>query len=517
MKRASALRLRLARVVAGAAALAASATIAPSARADDPPDDTGPPPDAYATFLYRRPAERYHFRAALEEVALFGAGLVQYFSNQSGNARDWALDFTGDSLKKKVEAKAIDFDTNKFDTNWVTHPAAGWLYYVAARGNRLSLLESSLFTVAGSTLWEFIGEYREEASINDMIVTPMTGIVVGEALTQLGASFERDCGGAPSQIVAAFFGTSKWAHDLVDGAEPWCPPPEQRGWREVRVGAAVGATWASGDRDTAWVDERVDLRSRVVHAPRHRVPGDTELWLHDANVSQIDLTLVASEGIFVDGHLVAMISPLGYYVNHTRANAGGSWSGSGFYLGPSLAFDYQVHVEDRRHAERAGDKIAQVSPAGLTWEDWVYFGPVRVRGSMDVAAQFASVTAVALDDWRQRHPDPKSLPAVTRSERYYYALGATLAPGLEVAVGAARLSGDARLDAWRDVTPSNEKGTPVMWDRRLDAGLRASVRLPLEILEMGAQARYRLRTGHVGESVASYHEASLLGDVTLVF
>ena len=136
---------------------------------------------------------------------------------------------------------------------------------------------------------------------------------------------------------------------------------------------------------------------------------------------------------------------------------------------------------------------------------------------MDVAAQFSGVTAVAFDDWLRRHPDTSSLAVVTRNERYYYALGATLAPGLELAVGDARLTGDARLDAWRNVTPSNATGTPVMWDRRLDAGLRASVRLPLEILEMGAQARYRLRTGHVGESVASYHEASLLGDVTLVF
>jgi hypothetical protein len=36
-------------------------------------------------------------------------------------------------------------------------------------------------------LWEYVGEWREQASINDLVVTPVSGVPVGESFFHLGA------------------------------------------------------------------------------------------------------------------------------------------------------------------------------------------------------------------------------------------------------------------------------------------------------------------------------------------
>jgi Domain of unknown function (DUF3943) len=60
------------------------------------------------------------------------------------------------------------------------------LYYLVARTNTLSIPASLLFAIAGSTLWELVGEFKEKVSINDMIVIPFAGMAIGEVFVQLG-------------------------------------------------------------------------------------------------------------------------------------------------------------------------------------------------------------------------------------------------------------------------------------------------------------------------------------------
>jgi hypothetical protein len=90
-----------------------------------------------------------------------------------------------DQRERLFTFEAWRFDTNLFRVNW-THQLAGSLYYNFARANRLTWLESTLVTLCGALWWEFVTEWREVISINDLIFTTVGGYAGGEAFYQLG-------------------------------------------------------------------------------------------------------------------------------------------------------------------------------------------------------------------------------------------------------------------------------------------------------------------------------------------
>lgn len=76
------------------------------------------------------------------------------------------------------------FDNDQFSVNQFLHPYGGSVYFGLARSAGLSFWESSLYSVAGSFLWEIGGE-RTSPSINDMITTPIGGTFLGEPLFRM--------------------------------------------------------------------------------------------------------------------------------------------------------------------------------------------------------------------------------------------------------------------------------------------------------------------------------------------
>lgn len=80
------------------------------------------------------------------------------------------------------------FDTSLFITNFIGHPYHGALYTMAARSNGLSYYMTIPYNFAGSYMWE-IGAEAELPSINDLIVTPLSGVMVGEMLFRISESF----------------------------------------------------------------------------------------------------------------------------------------------------------------------------------------------------------------------------------------------------------------------------------------------------------------------------------------
>ena len=125
-------------------------------------------------FVYTTPAEPDYLRMSLQELGLFGLGLLQYQSTKS-NEQDWDVRVDWPGVRSKLLWEASSFDDNKFDTNWLTHPAAGFLYYSTARGNRLGILPSFAVTTFMSAVWEELGEIKEQVAINDVVVTPVLG------------------------------------------------------------------------------------------------------------------------------------------------------------------------------------------------------------------------------------------------------------------------------------------------------------------------------------------------------
>lgn len=83
--------------------------------------------------------------------------------------------------KKNIEAGPV-WDEDGFFFNWITHPWAGAVYYMNARGSGFKRWESFVYSTLMSTLfWEFGVEcFIEIPSWQDLIVTPIIGSFIGE-------------------------------------------------------------------------------------------------------------------------------------------------------------------------------------------------------------------------------------------------------------------------------------------------------------------------------------------------
>ena len=73
----------------------------------------------------------------------------------------------------------FEWDDNTFVVNQFGHPYQGNNYFNAGRANGLSFWESAPLAALGSLTWEYLGE-RHKPSLNDLVMTTMGGISLGE-------------------------------------------------------------------------------------------------------------------------------------------------------------------------------------------------------------------------------------------------------------------------------------------------------------------------------------------------
>ena len=75
------------------------------------------------------------------------------------------------------------WDHDNWQFNYVGHPVAGCFYYNAVRSQNATRWQSFLFATAQSCIWEYIIEgTAEQPSIQDLIVTPVAGSILGESI-----------------------------------------------------------------------------------------------------------------------------------------------------------------------------------------------------------------------------------------------------------------------------------------------------------------------------------------------
>lgn len=75
------------------------------------------------------------------------------------------------------------WDSDMVVFNYILHPYAGAAYYMSARSQGLNVLGSMAYAAFISTVfWEYgIEAFNEVPSIQDLVITPIFGMVVGEA------------------------------------------------------------------------------------------------------------------------------------------------------------------------------------------------------------------------------------------------------------------------------------------------------------------------------------------------
>lgn len=82
---------------------------------------------------------------------------------------------------KKSFTHAPVYDADVWYINFVGHPYQGSCYYNAIRSQGATFWQAGLFTLGHSIIWEYMAEGGlEQPSIQDLVVTPFVGSLLGE-------------------------------------------------------------------------------------------------------------------------------------------------------------------------------------------------------------------------------------------------------------------------------------------------------------------------------------------------
>jgi len=111
------------------------------------------------------------------------SNLALFSINRFIRKADYATGVDFESMQTNCTSKWV-WDQDEFSVNHLGHPYQGSFYYIAGRANGLSFGESALVALTGSVTWELFYE-TETPSWNDLVLTPMGGIAVGEMLHRL--------------------------------------------------------------------------------------------------------------------------------------------------------------------------------------------------------------------------------------------------------------------------------------------------------------------------------------------
>jgi hypothetical protein len=91
------------------------------------------------------------------------------------------------------------FDFDRFHYNFLSHPLVGMQTYLLARNRDHEWYTSLVYSTLASGVWEFgIEGYYERASVQDLIITPAAGAVLGEAVHQIKNALRNKDGKVPS-------------------------------------------------------------------------------------------------------------------------------------------------------------------------------------------------------------------------------------------------------------------------------------------------------------------------------
>ncbi len=480
-------------------------------------------PSLDATFAYREPQSAKYLRAAGFQVAVLVGGAAWYYWDKETNQLDWEYSYDWETFRAKLEGSGYSFDSNLFDTNSLAHTGAGTLYYIGARGSRMTIWGALGVAFTSSLFWEFIGEFRERVSMNDMLVTPLGGMAFGESLLQLGAFFDRSCDTMVNRVLSDIFAPSKAYGDLVDGAELLRSSRCDRygftrvGYHEFEISAGPRLVRSSGATDAEpYVVGEIRARAETLNLRRFGQPGSGWMSFADGNGSTVEVVAATGTMGTEDFRVDTRALLAGLHYRDIRHGAGGV-HGREFLLGAGVGVEYSRHLYGDQ-SQRLDPVFILEAPALFARWRWL-LGARQLDVSLVAAPSYASVGAFALPEYDLLQ-DRTELTTVARQHGYNHALGISLAPRVVWSGEQVRIGVEARNDRLfavraMDREAQSESRAEVSEFRRrarvwFETGPRRGLRFRID-------AAARVRRGQIDQLQRRVSEARIGAGLTGVF
>jgi hypothetical protein len=395
-----------------------------------------------------RPKRRWG-RTLLQSLAHFAYATTSYWVRLEVMKEDWEYLFTWEDQKKRfLFEDGFRFDSNTFSFNW-THSLAGAIYYNYARSNHFNPGASFAITLASSYFWEFVVEFREVVSINDMIATPIGGVSIGESLFQLGRHFRNQ---KPTFInkIARFvsnpiLSVSDWL-DRKKGKNQYAYTDNVLSDLQFYIGPGYDS-FISSENNTY---VKLGFNSHLNLIPEYGEPGVSNRYVNQTMATRFDIGgTFGSKGMY-QFNIFAKATFMGYLMQNIQ-NSGDDRVGYSFFIGASSAFDYMQQIPeniavpndssfDSEQMEYLADKYTIINLFGPSLDLTLFQEDFSFQLSADAYADFSLIHSHAFKRFSDFN-SYRQTKSTLDEHGYYYALGYTLSSMMKLDIANLQLKG----------------------------------------------------------------------------
>lgn len=389
---------------------------------------------AYKLFESESDRKKNYLRTGIEIGVLLSAGMASYYQNLSVNEVDFDYSLKEGLRKKLVTGEGIRFDDNDKNINF-GHEFAGVLYYQTARSNGLNSLESFLATFASSTIWETM-EYREVLSINDEILTPVGGYVIGEASYQLSCALiqknnivAKTFGYAINPALAANHGIDKLKKSDKFASAPDCSKP-----RFSEISTYVGLEQGQkAYRPSEEQNRIIGLDATIVTVDGYNKEGKSSKLIYDTAMAKALIEANGNQGI-ADLKMVAQIMAMAYNQKDISKDELGQLRGYDLLIGVGSGTTWN----NRGSAYYDGheDFYGTINVLGANASASVFYNGLHIKADLAFYGDFSMVKSYSIEKFSAANPGAvEQNPSVLSRHGYYYGLGTTAIGAIAIANG----------------------------------------------------------------------------------
>jgi len=469
--------------------------------------------DAPATTVVTGDEQPIHYKyrvpvTVLETLAWLVPPTVYYYNTTDLQREDFELQWDTESWKKKlVTFDGVVFDTGNWASNAFRHPVFGAISYQIARANGFSPFAATLIDFASSAIWEYVVEYRELVSLNDMMVNTISGFMIGEPLFQIGRIGDHHEASWARKSVAALSSPLHRIHSMA-GYPGW--RLETRPWTDFEL--AVGGAIANHE-GTVKAEGEVGVELELIRGARYGLPGTGSQWTRLAAFNRVAGGIRFTTDEVSRAQFETSTTFFGSYTRDIDDDGYGHDS----FIGAGTGFDYET-----RKLAMEWDRLAVFHLLGPRLQLGVWRGTTHLTWEAGASIDAGMVQAHVFGPVLPFPPLPQT--SVLQTRGYYFGGGASATTRLRL--DTPRFSGELEGRAYQlwsiDGRDRMETGAGAddprdVSDRRMSAAATVGVRPGIGAARVEISLEGAIRKGMWQDSERTSTELTSGAKVVLPF